>query len=151
MCCSRETNCPTTPPSRPSSRTSQHLFHAPLPIGKVSKTTTTTIIMKAILQRVHSASVTVDGQLISAISRGILVFAAVGQHDTKKEAETLASKVLRMKIWDGEDGAKVCLHCVQVIRSHTVWSILSMMEHKSTETLGECRRYFARLRLEKEV
>jgi len=63
--------------------------------------------MKAILQRVHSASVTVDGQLISAISRGILVFAAVGQHDTKKEAETLATKILRMKMWDGEDGSKV--------------------------------------------
>lgn len=99
--------------------TSQHLFHAPLHIGKVSKThdhqqLSPSSIMKAILQRVHSASVTVDGQLISAISRGILVFAAVGQHDTKKEAETLASKVLRMRMWDGEDGAKVCLHCVQV-------------------------------------
>ena len=37
------------------------------------------------------------------------MFAAVGQHDTKKEAETLATKILRIKMWDGEDGSKVCL------------------------------------------
>jgi D-tyrosyl-tRNA(Tyr) deacylase len=72
--------------------------------------------MKAILQRVKSASVTVDNQLVSSISRGILVFAAVNQHDTKKEAESLAGKVLRMKMWDDEAGTgKVC---VQVSQQH---------------------------------
>jgi len=63
--------------------------------------------MKAILQRVTSASVTVDNQLISSIGKGILVLAAVGQHDTKREAEGLAGKVLRMRLWDGDDGSKV--------------------------------------------
>jgi hypothetical protein len=52
----------------------------------------------AILQRVLSASVTVDKQLISSIGRGILVFAAVALGDTEKDVETLATKVLKMRL-----------------------------------------------------
>lgn len=63
--------------------------------------------MTAVIQRVKSASVSVDGQLISTISKGLLVFAAVGKDDTQKEAESMASKVLKVKLWDdGETGAK---------------------------------------------
>lgn len=64
--------------------------------------------MVAVLQRVKSASVTVDGQLISSIGRGVLVFAGVGKDDTAKDAESAAGKLLRMKLWDDENGAKVC-------------------------------------------
>lgn len=65
------------------------------------------LIHAAVIQRVKSASVTVDGQLISTISKGLLVFAAVGKDDTQKEAESMASKVLKVKLWDdGETGAK---------------------------------------------
>ncbi|KAK4983433.1 D-tyrosyl-tRNA(Tyr) deacylase [Elasticomyces elasticus] len=62
--------------------------------------------MKTVLQRVKSASVTVDGQLISTIGKGILVFAAIGREDTTKEVESMASKVLKVKLWDDEKGAK---------------------------------------------
>ncbi|KAH6713185.1 deacylase [Leptodontidium sp. 2 PMI_412] len=62
--------------------------------------------MKAILQRVLSASVTVDKQLISSIGKGILVFAAVAPGDTEKDAESLALKVLRMRLWDDEAGGR---------------------------------------------
>ncbi|MCJ1338923.1 D-tyrosyl-tRNA(Tyr) deacylase [Bachmanniomyces sp. S44760] len=58
--------------------------------------------MKAILQRVTSASVTVDKQLISSIGKGILVFAAVAKDDTKTEVESMAAKVLKYKIWPDE-------------------------------------------------
>ncbi|OJD25925.1 D-tyrosyl-tRNA(Tyr) deacylase [Blastomyces percursus] len=60
--------------------------------------------MKAVLQRVTSASVTVDKKLVSSIGRGILVFAAVGPDDTHKDAESLAAKVLKLKIWPDEAG-----------------------------------------------
>ncbi|KAH8685786.1 deacylase [Tricladium varicosporioides] len=60
--------------------------------------------MKAILQRVLSASVTVDQQLVSSIGKGILVFAAVAPGDTEKDAEHLASKVLKMRLWDDDKG-----------------------------------------------
>ncbi|EEQ35498.1 D-tyrosyl-tRNA(Tyr) deacylase [Microsporum canis] len=61
--------------------------------------------MKAILQRVTSASVTVDKQLVSSIGRGVLVFAAVGPDDTQKDADTLAAKLLKLKMWPDETGA----------------------------------------------
>ncbi|KAI9163029.1 deacylase [Paramyrothecium foliicola] len=61
----------------------------------------------AILQRVLSASVTVDQEVISSIGKGVLVFAAVAPGDTEKEVDTLANKVLRMKMWDDEAGGRV--------------------------------------------
>ncbi|SCN86844.1 probable DTD1-D-Tyr-tRNA(Tyr) deacylase activity [Fusarium fujikuroi] len=59
-----------------------------------------------ILQRVLSASVTVDKEMISSIGRGVLAFAAVAPGDTEKEADLMAAKVLRMKLWDDEEGGK---------------------------------------------
>ena len=61
----------------------------------------------AILQRVASASVTVDKQLISSIGKGVLVFAAVAPNDTTKEVESMASKVVKMKLWQDASGANV--------------------------------------------
>ncbi|KAF4343327.1 D-tyrosyl-tRNA(Tyr) deacylase [Fusarium beomiforme] len=59
-----------------------------------------------ILQRVLSASVTVDKEMISSIGKGVLAFAAVAPGDTEKEADLMAAKVLRMKLWDDEEGGK---------------------------------------------
>ena len=61
----------------------------------------------AILQRVASASVTVDNHLISSIGKGVLIFAAVAAGDTRKEVESMAAKVLKMKLWPDETGAIV--------------------------------------------
>lgn len=55
------------------------------------------------LQRVKSASVTVDGKLISSIGRGLLVLAAVEKDDTDKDAASMANKILKAKLWDDED------------------------------------------------
>ncbi|PBP19669.1 deacylase [Diplocarpon rosae] len=60
----------------------------------------------AILQRVLSASVTVDKQLVSSIGKGILVFAAVAQGDTEKDVDALAAKVLKMRLWDDDAGGR---------------------------------------------
>jgi len=62
--------------------------------------------MRAILQRVLSASVTVDRQIISTIGKGILVFAAVAPGDTEKDVDALATKVLKMRLWDDEAGER---------------------------------------------
>ncbi|KAE8356586.1 D-Tyr tRNAtyr deacylase-like domain-containing protein [Aspergillus coremiiformis] len=59
--------------------------------------------MKAVIQRVKSASVTVDGQLVSKIGRGLLVLAGVGKEDTEKDADTLIQRVLKAKLFPGED------------------------------------------------
>ncbi|KIW75021.1 D-tyrosyl-tRNA(Tyr) deacylase [Fonsecaea pedrosoi CBS 271.37] len=60
--------------------------------------------MKAILQRVLSSTVTVNGQTVSAIGKGVLVLAAIGPDDTKKDAETMASKIVKMRLWPDESG-----------------------------------------------
>ena len=60
--------------------------------------------MKAILQRVLSASVSVDGQTVSSIGRGVLVLAAINPYDTSKDCDSLAAKVLKMKLWPDENG-----------------------------------------------
>ncbi|ORY64930.1 D-Tyr tRNAtyr deacylase-like domain-containing protein [Pseudomassariella vexata] len=62
--------------------------------------------MKAILQRVLSASVTVEKEVVSSIGKGVLVFAAVAPGDTEKEADSLAAKVLKMKLWDDDAGGR---------------------------------------------
>lgn len=49
---------------------------------------------------------TVDGHLISTISKGLLIFAAVGKDDSQKEAESMASKVLKVKLWEDDTGTK---------------------------------------------
>ena len=61
--------------------------------------------MKAILQRVLSGSVTVNDQVVSSIGKGILVLAAVGPHDTRKDADSMASKLLKMKLWPDDSGS----------------------------------------------
>jgi D-tyrosyl-tRNA(Tyr) deacylase len=49
----------------------------------------------------------VDQEIVSRIGQGVLVFAAVAPGDTEKEAESLAAKVLKLKLWDDESGGRV--------------------------------------------
>lgn len=58
--------------------------------------------MRTVLQRVKSASVTVDGQLISSIGKGLLVLAAISKDDTEKDVEAMAAKILKARLWDDE-------------------------------------------------
>lgn len=58
--------------------------------------------MRTVLQRVKTASVTVDGQLISQIGKGLLVLAAISKDDTEKDVEAMAGKILKAKLWDDE-------------------------------------------------
>ena len=61
----------------------------------------------AILQRVKSASVSVDGKIISSINKGLLIFVAIGKDDSYTKANHVASKILRLKLWDDANGNRV--------------------------------------------
>ena len=65
------------------------------------------LCLSAILQRVLSASVTVDDEVVSSIGKGVLVLAAMAPGDTEKESEVLATKILKMKLWDDDAGRRV--------------------------------------------
>ena len=49
--------------------------------------------MRAVVQRVREASVSVEGKVVGRIGRGLLVLLGVGSGDTEKDAELLAEKV----------------------------------------------------------
>ncbi len=55
--------------------------------------------MKAVVQRVFSASVSVDGEPVSEIGRGLLVFLGVCKGDTAAEADKLMSKIGGLRIF----------------------------------------------------
>ncbi|HYG56364.1 MAG TPA: D-aminoacyl-tRNA deacylase [Burkholderiales bacterium] len=60
--------------------------------------------MIALIQRVSEASVTVEGELVGAIGRGILALVGVEKHDTEAEAARLAQKVLAYRIFPDAAG-----------------------------------------------
>lgn len=55
--------------------------------------------MKALIQRVNAASVSVGGTQISSISRGLLVFVGITQTDTETEARFLADKIINLRLF----------------------------------------------------
>ena len=60
--------------------------------------------MRAVLQRVSRAQVSVEGQVIGRCGRGLLVLVCAMQGDTEAEAEKLAAKVAKMRIFrDDQD------------------------------------------------
>lgn len=60
--------------------------------------------MKALIQRVKDASVTINGGLFSSIRQGLLVFLGVEKNDEKINAEKLADKILKLRIFEDENG-----------------------------------------------
>ncbi len=60
--------------------------------------------MRAVIQRVSQASVTVDGEVVGAIERGLLVLLGVAQGDTENDARTLATKVVELRIFEDDAG-----------------------------------------------
>lgn len=60
--------------------------------------------MRAVLQRVSRACVTVDGETTGSIGRGLLVLLGVSRTDTKTQAERLLDKIVNLRIFDNADG-----------------------------------------------
>jgi D-tyrosyl-tRNA(Tyr) deacylase len=60
--------------------------------------------MKALLQRVTSASVTVDGETVGKIGHGLVVFIGVANDDTQDDIEYLLNKIPQLRIFDDAEG-----------------------------------------------
>ena len=60
--------------------------------------------MRAVLQRVRRASVTVDGRIVGAIGHGLLVLLGVGRDDTDRDAEYVAAKIRDLRLFADADG-----------------------------------------------
>ena len=60
--------------------------------------------MRLLIQRVKHASVTIDGDIKSAINQGLLILIGIEDTDTTEDIEWLCGKVVRLRIFDDENG-----------------------------------------------
>ena len=60
--------------------------------------------MRAVLTRVTSASVAIDGNVVGSIGKGFLILLGVGPEDTEKECRYLAEKALGLRVFEDENG-----------------------------------------------
>lgn len=60
--------------------------------------------MRAVLTRVRSASVTIDGEVVGKIGKGFLILLGVGPEDTREHCRYLAQKALGLRIFEDENG-----------------------------------------------
>ena len=61
--------------------------------------------MKALLQRVSKASVSIDGRTVSSIERGLLVFLGVAPDDGSEQIDWLVDKILGLRVFPDDDSA----------------------------------------------
>ncbi|MBQ8623961.1 MAG: D-tyrosyl-tRNA(Tyr) deacylase [Oscillospiraceae bacterium] len=67
--------------------------------------------MKAVVQRVTRASVSVDGEIVGKIGKGYLVLLGVGEGDDKPECDRLAAKLVKLRIFEdcnGKTNLSIC-------------------------------------------
>jgi len=60
--------------------------------------------MRAVVQRVTRASVTIDGEIVGAIKHGLVVLLGIARDDTKDDADYLVPKIIALRIFDDADG-----------------------------------------------
>ena len=87
--------------------------------------------MRACIQRVSESQVTVDGQTVGQIGRGVLVLLGVATGDTDAEAQALADKVVGLRIFE-DDAGKMNLALSDVGGAMLVVSQFTL--------LGDCRK-----------
>ena len=60
--------------------------------------------MRVVLQRVRRARVTVDGEVVGAIDRGLVLLVGVGRGDAADDADRLAEKIVGLRVFEDDDG-----------------------------------------------
>lgn len=60
--------------------------------------------MRALIQRVNEASVTIDGKVFSSIGRGLLVYLGVHREDGERDLDWVAKKILGARIFENDQG-----------------------------------------------
>ena len=60
--------------------------------------------MKVVIQRVNEASVSIDGQVVGAIQKGLIVLLGIETADTMEDVDWLSNKIVQMRIFDDAEG-----------------------------------------------
>lgn len=80
------------------------------------------MVVRAVVQTVTRASVTVDGEVVGVIKDGLLVLVGVTHSDTPEVARTLARKVHELRILDGEESAATASAPILVVSQFTLYA-----------------------------
>ena len=73
-------------------------------LGQDDSACATPVRMRAVIQRVNEASVTVDGEVVGAIERGLLVYLGAAQGDEAKDIQYIVDKVAGLRVFPDDDG-----------------------------------------------
>ncbi|CAI8046433.1 D-aminoacyl-tRNA deacylase [Geodia barretti] len=87
--------------------------------------------MRAVIQRVKSASVTVEGKVVSEIRKGLLVFLGVAQEDTPADVDYMASKIANLRIFEDDEG-RMNLSILDVV--------VKPLSSLNSPLCGDCRK-----------
>ncbi len=60
--------------------------------------------MRAVIQRVHNASVTIDERRVSEIGRGLVVFAGIAQGDADQDLQWMVRKIVELRVFNDDEG-----------------------------------------------
>ena len=109
--------------------------------------------MKLVVQRVTSASVEVDNEIIGEIEEGLMVLVGFGENDTTKEADYLARKLAKLRIFEDENGrmnksvidigAKLLLVPQFTLYAHTKKNSPSFHKALAPDKASELFNYFS--------
>ena len=91
--------------------------------------------MRAVVTRVHHASVTIDGEVRGQIGQGFLVLLGVGPRDTEETADKLAEKICNLRVFEDEND-KMNLNLEQVVGSLLVISQFTLYADTSSRRPG---------------
>lgn len=87
--------------------------------------------MRVVVQRAKDASVTVENEVVGAIAYGYVLLVGIGQHDTKKDVEYVADKIVNLRIFEDEEGKM----------NHSLLDVNGQILSISQFTLyGDCRK-----------
>ena len=87
--------------------------------------------MRAVVQRVKSSSVSIQGETVGEIGKGLLILLGVGNNDTKTDASYLAAKIIGLRVFE-DDQDKMNLSVQDISGSILVVSQFTLF--------GDCRR-----------
>ena len=73
-------------------------------LGQDDSACATQVRMRAVVQRVHEASVSVDREVVGAIERGLLVYLGAAQGDDAKDVRYIADKIAGLRVFPNDDG-----------------------------------------------
>ena len=105
--------------------------------------------MRAVIQRVSNASVTVDKIIVGKIDKGLLVFLGVGEEDNDKDVEYMVNKIVGLRVFQDEND-KMNLSLTDVTFGHfSIYTLWRCKKREKTKFFYFCKARYWRKAIRK--